>query len=164
MCTISWCSIDERHLPKLNTRPSVPGYSLWLIPAQPARSEFQAIIDKCSSERGTPGFGAHVTLIPGVRAAGGAEEVISKAKDLASELAIIPTRIESVAYKDLYFQCVSPDYVLVCRRACPETSSTESCSRECATSTQVPSFKSSHLSTSHFPLSRSTIFSLGSPA
>lgn len=83
------------------------GHSLWLVPREPARAKFQDVINRQSLEHGTPGFGAHVTLIAGVDPKGGASEVLSKAENLASELKAISASVERIACKDLYFQSVS---------------------------------------------------------
>ncbi|CAM9093653.1 unnamed protein product, partial [Laminaria digitata] len=82
------------------------GHSLWLVPREPARSTFQSVIDRLSSERTTANFGAHVTLIAGVEPEGGVAEVLSKAESLASELKAISAQVERTACKDLYFQSV----------------------------------------------------------
>lgn len=83
------------------------GHSLWLIPAEPAKSSFQDTINRFSSEHGTPAFGPHVTLIAGVKPEGGEAQVVSKAERLALELKAISARVERAACKDLYFQSVS---------------------------------------------------------
>lgn len=84
------------------------GHSLWLIPAEPARSTFQDLISKFGEEHGAPPFEAHATLIAALNPDGGEQEVISKAQSLAQELKAISVRVERVACKDLYFQSVSP--------------------------------------------------------
>lgn len=88
-----------------------PGHSLWLIPAEPARSIFQDIIDRFSFEHGTPVFGPHVTLIAGVKPEGGEADVVSKAEKLALELNALSGKVERAACKNLYFQSVSEEMV-----------------------------------------------------
>lgn len=89
----------------MNSR--LQGHSLWLVPGEPAKSSFQDIIHRFSSEHKTPSFGPHATLIAGVKPEGGEAEVVSKTEKLALELKAISARVERAACKDLYFQSVS---------------------------------------------------------
>ena len=51
-------------------------YSLWLVPAAPARARFQAAVDALCARHGLPAFPAHVTLLPSVA---GAEPALAAA-------------------------------------------------------------------------------------
>lgn len=87
--------------------PQLAGYSLWLIPAEPARSHFQEIINDFSVNQGTLTFSPHVTLIAGVEPAGGADEVLRVSHRLADELHAFSARVKGAAHNTLYFQSVS---------------------------------------------------------
>lgn len=80
---------------------------MWLVPAEPAKSMIQNVIDHHSSDRKTVNFRAHVTLVAGLEPDGGVAEVLKKAESLALKLQPVPARVERVECMDLYFKSVS---------------------------------------------------------
>ncbi|KAG1711463.1 hypothetical protein DVH05_008715 [Phytophthora capsici] len=83
----------------------VAGFSIWAIPAQPAAKELKDIINAYAERLETPSFLPHMTVLSGVKGLTAAEAT-TKLSELADSMCALDVEIETVAFKDLYFQCV----------------------------------------------------------
>lgn len=82
------------------------GHSLWMVPApdSAAFSAYSEIIAETADSLGTFPFLPHITLVAAMMK--GEEDVLERTRRLAAELAPYEFELDSVGYRDAYFQCV----------------------------------------------------------
>ncbi|KAL3674781.1 hypothetical protein V7S43_000710 [Phytophthora oleae] len=83
----------------------VAGFSIWAVPAQPASNDLEDIIETYAERLTTPSFLPHMTVLSGVKGLDAAE-VVAKLSELADSMRALDVEIETVTFKELYFQCV----------------------------------------------------------
>ena len=96
------------HLRQMSTDPyassSFIGHSLWLCPAGASGDAFQSIIQSASSSLDTFCFPPHITLVAAIMTS--PEDVVERAKIVASKIAPYDFEFENVSQRNAYFQCV----------------------------------------------------------
>ena len=81
------------------------GHSLWLVPSTEAtKIAYQTIVNETAAQLGTESFTPHITLLAAIRT--NATDVVARTKALASVLTPYTFHLETISYKDAYFQCV----------------------------------------------------------
>lgn len=89
---------DNKH----GTVMKAEGYSLWLIPSGSSYEKFSNLIKRLAAEYNAPLFEPHVTLLGGAMQS--EEDVLRRAKQLASGQKPLPITLRSVDYQDFYFR------------------------------------------------------------
>ena len=82
------------------------GHSLWMVPKNGSASytAYSKLVADMSSELGTFQFIPHITLVAAMLK--GEEDVLTRTKALAKELAPYKFEFDNISYRDAYFQCV----------------------------------------------------------
>lgn len=80
------------------------GYSLWLVPSDPARSRLATLIERLAGRLGTPRFAPHVTLLGGFDAE--PEALLRCAEQLAAETPALALRLGRPAHSERFFRCL----------------------------------------------------------
>jgi 2'-5' RNA ligase len=78
------------------------GYSLWLMPTGEVYDKFSGLIRRLAEEYRAPLFAPHITLLGETRQS--EEDVLRKAKQLASIQKPFPVTLNTVDYQDFYFR------------------------------------------------------------
>ncbi|GHO41965.1 2'-5' RNA ligase family protein [Ktedonospora formicarum] len=81
---------------------SLQKYSLWLMPAGATAQKFSELITQLAQRYSSPQFPPHVTLIGSIEAQ--EDEIVPKAKELASLLHPYHLQLANVDYTDLYYR------------------------------------------------------------
>ena len=80
------------------------GHSLWMCPSGAANQVYSDIIVDVAQELGTFQFIPHITLVAAMLT--GEEDVVKRARHLASQLAPYEFELGEISYRNAYFQCV----------------------------------------------------------
>mmetsp|Transcript_3833 Transcript_3833/g.5863 ORF Transcript_3833/g.5863 Transcript_3833/m.5863 type:complete len:211 (+) Transcript_3833:112-744(+) len=82
------------------------GHSLWMCPSEgsTACTTYTNLIQEMAAECGTSSFLPHITLVAGMMTS--AQDVVERAKLVASKVAPYQYEFENISYRDAYFQCV----------------------------------------------------------
>ncbi|KAG7401711.1 hypothetical protein PHYBOEH_011000 [Phytophthora boehmeriae] len=83
----------------------VSGFSVWAVPEATTAQELSGIIKEYAGRLQTPEFLPHMTVLSGVKGLQ-ATEATTKLAELAASLRPLDVEIQTVAIKELYFQCV----------------------------------------------------------
>jgi hypothetical protein len=80
------------------------GYSLWMIPTGDSFEMYSNIIRNTAAELGTFEYIPHITLVGAILS--DVNDVITKTKELASNLAPFQFEFTTVSHREAFFQCV----------------------------------------------------------
>src|SRR5574337_1324526 len=88
----------------LDGNPAEKGYSLWLVPGEPALSLLASAISRLSREYSTPRFKPHITLLGGIALQ--EANALAKLALLARTLEPFPIELGEIGFLDEYFRCL----------------------------------------------------------
>ncbi|KAG7378617.1 hypothetical protein PHYPSEUDO_009827 [Phytophthora pseudosyringae] len=83
----------------------VAGFSIWAVPGQPVERELGDVIKTYAERLAMPPFLPHMTVLSGAKGLT-AEEATAKLSELADSMRVLDVEIQTVTFKELYFQCV----------------------------------------------------------
>ncbi|MDA1317460.1 MAG: 2'-5' RNA ligase family protein, partial [bacterium] len=79
-------------------------YTLWLVPQEPVRTEYQTIIDEYCKKFSIHTFEPHITLTGGIESVD--EQTIQSIQQVIENAHPIDVSISEVSISTTYFQCV----------------------------------------------------------
>jgi 2'-5' RNA ligase len=97
---------------------------LWLLLSGSVHDRFATLIHTLSRRLGTPRFIPHITLAGSIDLP--ADEIVSRAANLATRLASIPLRLTDVGWTEEYYRCLfiraehSPELLAAHHAACTD--------------------------------------------
>ncbi|TAM81882.1 MAG: hypothetical protein EPN47_10770 [Acidobacteria bacterium] len=88
----------------LDENPTGKGYSLWLVPSEPAHSLLAGVISRLGRDHSAPRFEPHITLLGGIALQD--RKAMAKLDSLARILEPVKVELGEIGFLDEYFRCL----------------------------------------------------------